>query len=139
MKIIIFQLVCFFLLSCSGHEPQNSKVQGASDIASTTLRPDGNYDVVCKNGGKEVRSAMEIRDGRVCDSTSNGPFMCVSHNGNGFGPWDIARISDEGQVTIIPGSYFFNLNGCQNAITKARTLGQFTLMCLSTNGDDTTP
>ncbi len=45
-----------------------------SDASSLIQRPDGRFDVVCKDGSREVVTAEQIAANEVCNST---PFTCV--------------------------------------------------------------
>ena len=67
----IFLLIGLAITGCSDSR-EISESKDVSDIQSMSLRPDGQYDVRCRDGRLEVRSAQDIRSGVVCETGGGG-------------------------------------------------------------------
>jgi hypothetical protein len=111
MKLGLFALVSLvggFLHSTS----MQASVNSVSDVQSMVLRSDGKYDVVCKNGKTEIVTPEQIRDDKVCGSTTpepgpqveaiftrpQGDFFVLCKNKS----WDVAtaKMIQEGKVCL---------------------------------------
>ncbi len=58
--------------SAEGEATGSAQQEQISDIGSMTQRPDGQFDVVCKNGATEVVTATQIAQNQVCRGGSTG-------------------------------------------------------------------
>lgn len=73
-------MLCAALAACSSAPADDQAVNGGedalvSDAASMTQRPDGTWDVVCKDGRHEVVTVAEIVADKVCNGAA--PSTCV--------------------------------------------------------------
>ncbi len=59
-------LFAFFLIFFTFESAYSVGSLALSDTKSVVRRSDGKFDVVCSNGDKEVASAQEIIDGKIC-------------------------------------------------------------------------
>jgi|GEM_PF-6019512 len=80
----IFFMATLLEAGCGSHTPVQFDQQAPqqeqaliSDIASMTARIDGSFDVVCKDGSKEVKTAKEISDNNVCNKPSPPSPVCT--------------------------------------------------------------
>lgn len=51
-----------------------------SDIASMVQRPDGNFDVTCKDGSREIATPAQITENRVCRSPGSPPAGVIIYD-----------------------------------------------------------
>lgn len=87
-------------------------IRSISDVSSIVARPDGRYDVTCKDGSKEVASMEQIRLGVVCGggavqhpeieaifAKSGGEFYVLCKSGN----WETKTAADIEQGNVCSG------------------------------------
>jgi len=94
-------------------------IASIEDVQSMVLRSDGNYDVLCKNGTREIASPGQISKGNVCNarrpqpnenveaifSRGNGSFYVLCRSG-GWEISDMARINRGEVCDGIPADRF---------------------------------
>ncbi|MEM6533884.1 MAG: hypothetical protein AAF654_14785 [Myxococcota bacterium] len=122
----------------TGAEPIRSTA--VEDIKLLSVRADGRFDVVCQNGDLEVRTAEEIRDNRVCESSSGGVrgLICAARDGDRLPPWVVATIG-AGGVTRFQNVQFSRLGDCRNAIASAVARSSDVYVCGSRDRDGVNP
>ena len=57
---------CGSLVVSCGSRDDKSSPKAVEDIVSVQRRDDGSFDVICRNGSRQVASAEEIRNNAVC-------------------------------------------------------------------------
>jgi hypothetical protein len=117
-------------------DPDEADVQ---DILSLVKRSDGDFDIVCSNGTREVRSAADIKAGNVCVVTQTTGLTCVSRDNDGQNPFVLARFTPEGQLVPVAGAVYGTLGDCRTAAGATRAAGAATLVCASRDNDGQNP
>jgi hypothetical protein len=140
MKMKVIAFLGLTLISCSNERSEKSKLDDVRDIRSMTVRADGLFDVVCRNGLAEVRSAEEIKQGNVC-GTSSSPsnLVCVSRDNDGRDPWAVGRMDDTGRVSKVSNVIFSTNAECRDAINQSRALTSSSVVCASRDADGRSP
>lgn len=139
MKIIVFGFV--FLISACGVKQSSSKTKDIQDIYSMMARPDGLFDVKCRNGAIEVRTVTQIRLGQVCVTQPPPPqhrLSCVARDGDNARPW-IFNLVSNGQVLRLPTALFASIDQCNKSINERMMLPNLSMGCISRDGDDAKP
>ncbi|MEM6731036.1 MAG: hypothetical protein AAF658_05745 [Myxococcota bacterium] len=117
---------------------QTRTATAVEDIRTLSVRPDGRFDVICKNGELEVRTAEEIRDDEVCVTSSPGGFICTARDGDGIAPWSVARVSGGG-VTVFQNVVFSDIEDCKDGLSKRIERSADTYVCGSRDRDGINP
>jgi hypothetical protein len=141
-RFVILSAMTLVFASCSNEQSGGSKIKDVSDIRTMTARNDGLFDVVCRNGQAEVRSAAEIKSGQVCGSSSGsgGALICVSRDNDGRNPWSVAKMADDGSVQKFSTIVFETVESCKEAVASSKNLfGTLTLLCGSRDADGRSP
>jgi hypothetical protein len=143
MRVLLVAMLSGLMVQC-GNAEQASELKDVQDIQSMSVRSDGLYDVRCKDGRAEVRSASEIRNGQVCTSGGgggggNGALICAARDNDGRDPWILAVIRDDGSITRLPGTVFGTNDQCRRAANGARPAGNNVIACISRDNDGRDP
>jgi hypothetical protein len=78
-------LALFAATACTHAVSHGTSGEAAtSDIASLAQRADGQFDVVCKSGHKEVDSAEAVQSGAVCAAAQQTPGTTVASRDSSF-------------------------------------------------------
>jgi hypothetical protein len=135
------------IMAACSQEPKSSDVQSVEDISSMSQRSDGRFEVRCRNGELEIRSASDIRANRVCEfggggggGGSHGALLCVSRDNDGQDPWMLAALTSQGTATKIAGTVYGPNVQCQDALHSMRTINHGeSLLCISRDNDGQNP
>ncbi|MEM6533237.1 MAG: hypothetical protein AAF654_11460 [Myxococcota bacterium] len=127
--------VLAFASACSDTEIESpagiDRSTAVSDIRLLSSREDGRFDVICKDGTTEIRTAEEILDNQVCEGQPSGEaFICASRYSNGFAPWALARIADGGPE-MFTSAIYQSVDECRSAIEAQAVHGAGTYLCAS--------
>jgi hypothetical protein len=116
-------------LAGCGQQQNTAEVKDVQDIRNMSIRPDGRFDVTCRDGSFEVRTPDEVRSGQVC----------LIGGGPADGLRCIARDND-GSVTRYNSLVYGTIDACNDAVRCNRPLGQgTTLVCTSRDRDGRDP
>ena len=137
----IFLAMTLVLTACGQGESTKSKTTDVSDIVSMQARSDGNFDVVCRDGRREIATPDDIRSDRVCDSGSSpsGSLICVARDNDNRDPWVFAVFLDSGSIAKIPDISYSTKAACDLALTDSRAFGNSTITCVARDNDGRDP
>lgn len=68
MRALLLLCLClsWSLVSSAQGFSSSHKERELNDIISITKRPDGQFDVICKDGSSEIKSADDVQFGEIC-------------------------------------------------------------------------
>jgi archaellum component FlaF (FlaF/FlaG flagellin family) len=97
MKKIGFQTLFVNLLAvlmpvfvgCGGATKPTATLESIEDVSSIAQRGDGNFDVVCKSGVKEIATASQIQSSQVCQVHPAAPLNILSMQLRNDGRYDV--------------------------------------------------
>ena len=141
MRRIVALVLLAIAFGCSNAESP-SQPRDVQDISSMSLRVDGLYNVTCRDGHFEVRSAAEVRNGSVCDIGGNAgasTLFCVARDNDGQNPWVLALLDQNGALTRLAGTSLATIDDCHRVIAGRRYNGRNSITCLSRDNDGQNP
>jgi hypothetical protein len=143
MTIRLSYLITFLTLAtaCGGSQQKHSSTEAVTDIVSMQARSDGNFDVVCRDGRREIATPDDIRSDRVCESgtSPSGSLICVARDNDNRDPWVFAVFTDSGNIAKIAGVSFTTKAACDQALTDSRDFGSSTVVCVARDNDGRDP
>jgi hypothetical protein len=110
----------FVLAACSSSEGTGtSDPELVEDIVSMTKRPDGLFDVRCRDGRLEIASADQIRANQVCNGGGSpvGTALRVQYACDGSSRLEIRALRGDGTEAVERVPFSFS-SECQSAATK---------------------
>ena len=145
MRIIVQALLLFsFVITGCGESSNNSSSDtfAVEDATSIIARGDGTYDVLCRDGRREVVTANDIRANRVCVGGSGGgssDIICVARDNDNAAPWVFAQFTDTGAIVKIDGISFSTLQNCNQSLGDGVLIGRSTYICIARDNDNAAP
>lgn len=134
-------LLCALALTACGKTSDSSSTQDVEDVSTMIARGDGTFDVVCRDGSREVATADDIRLDRVCDggSSTPGQLICVARDNDNRDPWVFARFTDSGSIVKIPDFQFSTRQGCEQSLQDGANMRSTTFVCVARDNDNRDP
>lgn len=138
----VVAVAILMVTSACGQNEAPSQIEDVEDIISMQARADGNFDVVCRDGRREVASAADIRANRVCrggGDGQNGDLMCIARDNDGRDPWILGRMTSTGSIVRVSGPVFSTLIQCQQSLRSGVYIGSSTMICIARDNDGRAP